>query len=333
MSKTTQKEAGSRGTPSRRRFIQGAGAAAGGMVAHGLGSSGPAEAQTAPLSSPGGRLRELLARPEPARCVNCGDVATGRLVEMNGFEIAMTGGSALSLSKFGLGDYGMATIDDLVEFCSRMADAVELPIIADGDDGGGNPLNVYRSVRRYERAGAACVMIEDLYGAKHLRGMSEGKILSAEAMVDKIHAATDARQDANTVIMTRCDIIATGGTLEQALERVTEYAQEGGDVIFVPSIPLDQCPRAVEMSRRPIIMGVPSIQAARDNRVSIAFFGGINLLGLGAIDRALGEIARDGQRGPTNEITLEPSRRWELIRNDDVVELAKRYNAQREDAQ
>ena len=230
---------------SRRHFIKGASAAAGGLVAHSLGSGGTAAAQPAGASSPGARLRELLARPEPSRCVNCGDVATARLVEMHGFEIAMTGGSALSLSKFGFGDHGMTTLDDLIDFCSRTADAIQLPIIADADDGGGNPLNVYRSVQRYERAGAACIMIEDLYGAKHLRGLSEGKILSADAMVDKIHAAADARRDPNTVILTRCDIIATGGTLDAAVERVTRYAQEGGDVIFVPSIPLDQCSRVL----------------------------------------------------------------------------------------
>lgn len=331
MTQPTRNGSGPR--PSRRRFIQGAGAAAGGVVASGLGPASAAEVQTPPGSSPGSRLRALLARADPARCVNCGDVATGRLVEMHGFEIAMTGGSALSMSKFGLGDYGMATIDDLIEFCSRMADAIQIPIIADGDDGGGNPLNVYRAIRRYERAGAACVMIEDLYGAKHLRGLSEGKILSEEAMVDKIHAATDARHDANTVIMTRCDIIATGGSVDEALERVTRYAEEGGDVIFVPSIPIEECPRAVEMAQRPMISSVASLQAARDNRVSIAFFGGINILALGAIDRALGEIARDGRLGPTGEMTLDPARRMELIRNDPWVELARRYNAQRPDAQ
>ena len=319
--------------PSRRRFLQGTGTAAGGLVANAFGTGNAAEAQTPGAESPGARLRRLLNRPEPSRCVNCGDVATARLVEMHGFEIAMTGGSALSLSKFGLGDHGMATVDDLIDFCSRAADAIQIPIIADGDDGGGNPLNVYRNIQRYERAGAACVMIEDLYGAKHLRGLSEGKILSADAMVDKIHAATDARRDPNTVILTRCDIIATGGTLEAALDRVTRYAQEGGDVIFVPSIPLDQCSRAVELAQRPMISGVPSLQAARDNRISVAFFGGINVLGLGAIDRALEEIAQGGELGGTGEITLDPDRRWELIRNDDMVELAKKYNAQREDAQ
>ena len=82
-----------------------------------------------------------------------------------------------------------------------------------------------------------------------------------------------------------------------------------------------------------MISSVPSLEAARDNRVSIAFFGGINVLALGAIDRALGEIARDGRLGETGDITLEGNRRWQLIRNDLMVERARRYNAQREDAQ
>ena len=318
---------------SRRRFIQGTAAAAGGVAAHALGAPVAAAAQAPVRNSPGARLRALLARPEPSRCVNCGDVATARLVEMHGFEIAMTGGSAMSLSQFGLGDYGMGTMDDLIGFCQRAAEAIDIPIIADADDGGGNPLNVYRTIQRYEQAGAACVMIEDLYGAKHLTGYSEGKILSGDAMVDKIHAATDARRDADLVLMTRCDVLAAGGTLDEALERVARYAREGGDVIFVPSIPVDQCPRAVEMAGRPMLGSVSSLADAADNRVSIAFFGGINLLALGAVDRALGELARDGQVGATGELALDPDRRWELVRNQTMVERAKRYNAQREGAQ
>lgn len=318
---------------SRRHFIQGTAAAAGGVAAHALGAPVATAAQAPSSSSPGARLRALLARPEPSRCVNCGDVATARLVEMHGFEIAMTGGSAMSLSLFGLGDYGMGTIDNLIDFCERASDAIDIPIIADADDGGGNPLNVYRTIQRYERAGAACVMIEDLFGAKHLTGYNEGKILGAEAMVDKIHAAADARSNGDLVLMTRCDIVAAGGTVDEALERVALYAREGGDVIFVPSIPLDQCARAVEMADRPMLGSVSSLDDARGNRISIAFFGSMNLLALGAVDRALGELARDGQVGPTGEIMLDPDRRWELVRNANVVERAKRYNAQREGAQ
>lgn len=318
--------------PSRRRFLRGTGAAAGGLAAHALGGAASAGAQDLGGSTPGARLRRLLARPEPSRCVNCGDVATARLVEMHGFEMAMTGGSALSLSQFGIGDYGMATIDDLIDFCRRAADAVGLPIVADADDGGGNPLNVYRTMQRYERAGAACVMIEDLYGAKHLRGLGEGKILAAGAMVDKIHAAADARRG-DTVLLARCDVVAAGGPVEEALERIARYAEEGGDLIFIPSLPLDQCARAVETAGRPMLASVPSLRDAQANRVSVAFFGGLNLVALGAVDRALGALARDGRVGRAGGAALDPGRRWELVRSDDVVERARRYDAQSAETQ
>ena len=236
--------------PTRRRFLQGAGIATGGVVGHAFGAGLAGAAAQAPAgASPGARFRALLERPEPSRCINCGDVATARLAEMHGFEIVMTGGSALSLSKYGTGDFGTITMDDLAEFCNRTADAVDVPIIADADDGGGNPLNVYRTVQRMEKAGAACIMIEDLYGAKHLAGYDEGKIIGREAMVDKVRAAVDAKRDADTVLLVRSDVVADGGPLDEAIERVALYAQEGGDVIFVPGIPLDQCRRAVEAGR------------------------------------------------------------------------------------
>ena len=118
--------------PTRRRFLQGAGLATGGVVGHAFAAGGgEASAQAPAGASPGARFRALLERPEPSRCINCGDVATARLAEMHGLEMVMTGGSALSLSKYGFGDFGMITMDDLVEFCNRTADAVDVPIIAD----------------------------------------------------------------------------------------------------------------------------------------------------------------------------------------------------------
>jgi 2-methylisocitrate lyase-like PEP mutase family enzyme len=245
----------------------------------------------------------------------------------------MTGGSALSQSKYGIGDYGMITMDDLVEFCNRTADRVGVPIIADADDGGGNPLNVYRTVQRMEKAGAACIMIEDLYGAKHIAGFDEGKIISREAMVDKVHAAVDARRDPSTVLLVRSDVVADGGSLDEAIERVALYAEEGGDVIFVPGIPLDQCPRAVETAGRPILTGAPSVRAARDNQVSILFIGAMGAIATGAIDRAMTELARDGQIGDAGVGSLGGQRRLELIGNEVTVERARQYNVEREGGQ
>ena len=322
--------------PTRRRFLQGAGVATGGLLGHTLaGGVAGGVAQTSSSASPGARFRELLERSEPNRCINCGDVATAKLAAMHGFEIVMTGGSALSLSKYGIGDYGMITMDDLVEFCDRTADAIDVPIIADADDGGGNPLNVYRTVQRMEKAGAACIMIEDLYGAKHLAGYDQGKIISREVMVDKVHAAVDAKRDPNTVLLVRSDVVADGGQLDEALERVALYAREGGDVIFVPGIPLDQCPRAVDMAGRPILTGAPSVQDARENRVSILFVGAMGAIAVGAMDRAMAELARDGQIGAAGAIAgnLSTERRLQLIGNEMAVERARKYNALREDGQ
>ncbi len=317
--------------PTRRRFLHGAGLAAGGVLGQTL-EAGVA-AQTPTEATPGARFRELLRRSEPSRCINCGDVATAKLAALHGFEIVMTGGSALSLSKYGFGDFGMITMDDLVEFCDRTADATDVPIIADADDGGGNPLNVYRTVQRMDKAGAACVMIEDLYGAKHLTGYDEGKIISRDAMVDKVHAAVDARRDPNLVLLVRSDVVADGGPLEDALERVALYAAEGGDVIFVPGIPLDQCPRAVEMAGRPILTGAPSVRDARENRVSILFVGAMGAIAVGAMDRAMAELARDGRIGDAGDIATGSDRRLQLIENAAAVERARAYNVRREDGQ
>ena len=343
--------------PSRRRFIGTAGVITGAAFANTLAvtageragamsghagvraapaggrAAGSKAAQPSAAGSPGVRFRRLLEADSPPRCINCGDVATARLAEMHGFEIVMTGGSALSFSKYGIGDFGMITMDDLVEFCRRTADRVDTPIIADSDDGGGNPLNVYRTVQRMEKAGAACVMIEDLYGAKHLAGYDEGKILARDAMVDKVRAAVDARRDDDLVLLVRSDVVADNGPLEDALERVTAYAEAGGDVIFVPGIPLDQCRRAVEMAGRPILTGAPSLAAARDAGVGIYFIGAMGAIAAGAIDRAMGELARDGQLGESASLSLAGGRRLELIGNEAAANRAREYNALREEGQ
>ena len=318
----------------RRRFLQGAGFATGGFIGERWAGGAPVVAQSTGQTS-AARLRELLARGEPTRCINCGDVATAKLAAMHGFEMVMTGGSALSLSKYGIGDFGMITVDDLVEFCNRTSDAVDLPIIADSDDGGGNPLNVYRTIQRMEKAGAACIMFEDLYGAKHLAGYDEGKILSRAAMVDKVHAAVDARRDPDLVLLVRSDVVADGGELEEAMERVALYAEEGGDLIFVPGIPLDQCRRAVEMAGRPILTSAPSVADARDNGVSVLFVGAMGTIALGAMDAAMASLARDGRIGSSDAGPgpLDSQRRLDLTGNTAMVERAEQYNAHREGGQ
>jgi len=224
---------------TRRQFIHGTGLLAGGVLAGPIASAAGEQAArargAAEPASAGARLRKLIEPGDPVQCPVIHDVISAKLAVDHGFPMVLAGGGAISQDQFGMGDYGMLTITEMIEITARIADSVDVPIIADGDDGGGNPLNVIRAVRMLERAGAACVLIEDLFGAKHLAGLSNGNVLTTAAMVDKIHAAADARRDQAFALLARCD-----APKEEAYDRVAAYAQAGADIIMVGAIPPEE---------------------------------------------------------------------------------------------
>jgi 2-methylisocitrate lyase-like PEP mutase family enzyme len=149
-------------------------------------------------------------------------------------------------------------------------------------------------------------------------------------MVDKVHAAMDARRDSSTVILVRTDSLGSGGSLTEALDRIAAYAEAGGEVIFMPGIPLDQCPRAVDLTKRPILTSAPSIDAARQNRVTILFMGQMGGIALGAIDRAMRELKATGRLEANNHPSLTAADRNRLMGIGSAVERAKKYNALRD---
>ncbi len=137
--------------------------------------NGETPALTSPstrAASAAARFRQLLATPDVIQCPVIYDVMSAKLSAQLGFPALYAGGQTVSASMYGVGDYGTITISELIEFSARIVDAVDVPVVGDADDGGGGPLNVYRTIRRYERVGVACVMIEDMYGvgAKRVTG-------------------------------------------------------------------------------------------------------------------------------------------------------------------
>ena len=115
---------------------------------------------------------------------------------------------------------------------SRIADASELPLVADADTGYGNPINTRRTIRDYEKAGVAGVHIEDQQWPKRCGHLAGKRVIPTAEMVAKIKAACDARRDRDFVIIARCDAIAVEG-LEPALERGERYREAGADVLFI----------------------------------------------------------------------------------------------------
>src|SRR5262249_53648057 len=177
-------------------------------------------------------LRHLLSVPGIIRSLGAHDVYTARLIEAAGLETVFLGGFGTSASLLGLPDVGFITLTEMADAVRRMASRVSIPVVADGDTGHGDLHNVLRTVREFERAGAAGVLLEDQVTPKRC-GHFEGKaLIPAGEMVLKLRAALDAREDKDFVIVARTDARAVEG-IDSAIERAGRYAEAGADVCFV----------------------------------------------------------------------------------------------------
>ncbi len=181
------------------------------------------------------RLRDVVAGAHAERRAvivpGATDTITARVIEELGFEAIYVTGAGLSNSRFGYPDVGLITMTEMVDQVAAMAEGVSLPLIVDADTGFGNPVNVQRTVRLLERAGAAGIQIEDQMAPKRC-GHFEGKeVVPAEEMVQKIRAAVDARRQ-DTMIIARTDAAAVLG-MGEALDRAMQYLEAGADVLFV----------------------------------------------------------------------------------------------------
>jgi len=180
------------------------------------------------------RLRDMLAEKRPVVAPFVYDGLTAKLAQSAGFQaIYMTGfGTAASR---GYPDLGLLTMSEMVSNVRTIAQAVELPVICDADTGYGNPINVWRTVREYEDAGAAALHIEDQVWPKRCGFMAGKQVVPIETMLPKVRAAVDARRDPDLLIIARTDALAPLGWSEVE-RRARAYRDAGADLIFVDGI-------------------------------------------------------------------------------------------------
>ena len=160
------------------------------------------------------------------------DALTARLIAKHGFEAIYMTGAGTTAVRLGMPDVGLLSMDEMVDNAQRIAEASQLPLIADADTGYGGPLNVQRTVRAYERAGAAAIHIEDQQWPKRCGHLAGKSVIPAEEMVAKIRAGLDARRDKDFVLIARSDALAVEG-YERTLERCKRYEEAGADMIFL----------------------------------------------------------------------------------------------------
>jgi 2-methylisocitrate lyase-like PEP mutase family enzyme len=184
-------------------------------------------------------LRELLAGPEPVLAPGAYDALSARLVERAGFPAVYMTGFGASASLLGRPDVGLLSFDEMAGHARRLAQAVSVPLIADADDGYGNPLNVMRTVREYAAAGVAALHIEDQVAPKRCGHMEGKDVIESAEMVEKVRAAVEARGDGELLIIARTDARAVEG-LDAALERARRYREAGADALFVEAPETEQ---------------------------------------------------------------------------------------------
>ena len=192
------------------------------------------------------KFRQLLREPGIIMAPGAYDCITAKLIETAGFPAVYMTGAGTSVARLGYPDLSLATMTEMLDNAGSIADAVDVPVIADADTGYGGVLNVRRTVRQYERSGVAALHIEDQDFPKRCGHLDDKRVIPVSDMVQKILAAVDARTDDDFTIIVRTDALAVTGW-DDSMRRCEEYVKAGADVLFVEAL---RTPEEVERAGR-----------------------------------------------------------------------------------
>ena len=192
------------------------------------------------------QFRRLLEQPGIIMAPGAYDCLTAKLIETAGFPAVYMTGAGTSVARLGYPDLALATMTEMLDNASQISSIVDIPVIADADTGYGGILNVRRTIRQYERGGVAALHLEDQEFPKRCGHLDDKRVIPTDDMVQKIHAAVDARTDDDFTIIVRTDAIAVTGW-EDAMERCAQYVEAGADVLFVEAL---RTPEQIEQAGR-----------------------------------------------------------------------------------
>ena len=316
----------------RRQFIQAAGATGAAFLATAqpLAQTQPSTpAAPTPARTMGARFRELLQKREPFENVAAYDQFTARTVELMGFPSIFLGGSLVG--EFHAVPDWLTSLTERVEYARQIAENVDIPTMADIDDGG-DPMVIYRVTKQYEQARVGAIhILDDAVGPM---GRQTGVIPIAR-MVDKIHAAVDARSD--MVVTARCTAatMAGGESKEQAIARGVAYAEAGVETIWFMGMTFADLPRVADAIRIPVtaqmVMDTTMAQA-RAARVTVAVYASLlQNIAQSAVYDALTELRATGVMtksagGVRLGNRIPADFRGRVMRTNDINERGKKYN-------
>jgi len=218
------------------------------------------------------QLRELLRQRKAVLLPGAANALAARVIEDIGFKAIYVTGAGVANTFLGVPDIGLLSVTELASHVSAMREAVALPLIIDADTGFGNAINVTRTIQTLERSGANAIQLEDQEFPKRCGHFFGKSVISRAEMMQKIHAAVDARVDPDLVIVARTDAIAVNG-FDDAMERAAAYIEAGADMIFV------EAPRSREqIAEIPKRLSVPQF-------INIVAGGLTPMIGLGELEK------------------------------------------------
>src|SRR5882724_7093262 len=316
---------------NRREFVQAAGLAAG-LIA----VAAPAAAAAPAPRSMGARFRALMNGPDPLICANAYDVLTARLIEVRGFKGVFVGSSATNSELLAVPDQALVTVSEIIEYDSIIAANVDIPVVADVDDFGATPLNVYRFSKQAERGGIACAAFDDRMPLNRATAYNVPGVLPKARMIDNIHAAADARTD--MVLIARCLAPTPNNSYTEMLDRAAAYAEAGADAVWIGLPTAQDYVRAADMIKKPLMATIgganmPATAAAmKAARVAVGNATSMVNIAMGAIDKALAELKATGQMTAAQKGALGRETAEKLEHVEELNARSRKYNLPRASA-
>src|SRR3954466_8366734 len=265
------------------------------------------------------------------------DAFTALVATQAGFETLYVSGAAIAYTKLGRPDIGLVSMSEVAETVTLIRDRVDAHLVVDADTGYGNAINVMRTVRAFERAGATAIQLEDQDFPKRCGHLDGKALIPTDEMVGKLKAALDTRASADTLIIARTDAVAVEG-FERAIERATRYKEAGADMLFVeapkssddlarvtkalPGVPL--MANMVEGGKTPIL---PAHELEALGFALVIFPGGI-VRALGDMAaRYFASLAKNGTTDPFRNQMLGFEELNRVVGTPEMIALGRKYES------
>jgi len=320
------------GETNRRDFVRAAGLAVSGLMAAAapLAATAAEREQRPAARTMGARFRELMNGPEPLICANAYDLLTARLIEAHGFKGVFVGSSATNLELLALPDQAVVTVSEIIEYDSVIAANVDIPMVADVDDFGATPLNVYRFAKQADRAGIACAAFDDRMPINRATAYTVPGVFPLPRMIDNIHAAVDARSD--MVLIARCLAPTPNRSYTEMLDRAAAYAEAGADLVWIGLPSAQDYVKAADMIKKPLfaVIGGPNFpataEAMKAARVAVGQTPPVVNVALGAIDKALTELKTTGRMVEAQKGALGRAMSAKVQQVEELNARSRKYN-------